>query len=100
MSTILIAPFIFQFVELASVPEHIDEVLLLNGVEMSLFHIDPPSEGILEPGEPVVGLVQQGSEYIADFIGHDGVEYKTTVKIWKGSLHTDPGLFKQLDLKM
>lgn len=44
-----------QFVELASVPEHIDEVLLLNGVKMSLFHIDPQSEGILKPGEPVVG---------------------------------------------
>lgn len=84
----------YQFVELASVPEHIDEVLLLNGVEMSLFHIDPQSEGILEPGEPVVGLVEQGSEYIADFIGHDGVEYKTIVKIWKDYWHTDPGLFK------
>ncbi|XP_067049281.1 L-tyrosine decarboxylase-like [Acropora muricata] len=84
----------YQFVELASVPEHIDEVLLLNGVEMSLFHIDPQSEGILEPGEPVVGLVEQGSEYIADFIGHDGVEYKTTVRIWKDFWHTDPGLFK------
>lgn len=83
----------YQFVQLASVPEHIDEVLLLNGVEMSLFHIDPQSEGILEPGEPVVGLVEQGSEYIADFIGHDGVEYKTTVKIWKDFWHTDPGLF-------
>lgn len=92
--SILIAPFILQFVELASVPEHIDEVLLLNGVEMSLFHIDPQSEGILEPGEPVVGLVEEGSEYIADFIGHDGVEYKTIVKIWKDYWHTDPGLFK------
>ena len=81
-----------QFVELASVPEHIDEVLLLNGVEMLLFHIDPLTEGILEPGEPVVGRVEQGSEYIADFIGHDGVEFKTTVRIWKDFWHTDPGL--------
>ena len=68
-------------------------MLLLNGVDMPLFHIDPKSEGKLLPGEPVVGPVKQGSEYIGIFVGRDGVQFQTIVKIWKEFWSTKPGMF-------
>lgn len=81
--------FFLQLVELGGIPEHVDEVLLRTGVEMTLREVPYRGES-----REVTGPVTCPHEYEATFIGNHGVETKTVVKIYR-EIHKEGKLFHE-----